>query len=255
MNEATPAPARHPAVVPGRCAGCGAELALDPERHVTRCGHCGAANLVRGRVVVPVARLRPVLAAAELPAALARFARAADLGRVPAVVSSQELWLPYWVTAPAAAGRPARAAAGTDDPQLAERPLPAAEVEPLDEAVGGWTWPDSAPATGEVLRYLPWFRVRLAVGARELDGWVDRVSGEVLTAESLNPERLRFSPALGWLLGAFAGGVVALAAFVPNPWVALAASVGWSLLAWYPAHRLAAGDRHRPAGAGEGAGG
>ena len=241
-------------MVSGRCAGCGAELPLDPERHVVRCGHCGAANLVRGRVAVPVGRLRPALGAPDLPAALARFARGADLGRPPTVVASHELWIPYWVAA--TPGSPGRAAAGTDDPQLAERPLPAAEVEPLDEASvaadPGWTWPDSAPGPGEVLRYVPWFRVRLSAGGRELDAWVDRVAGELVTAEPLNPKRLRFSPALGLLLVAFAAGVVGFGAFVPNPWVALAASVVWGLLAWAPAQRLAAGGRHPSAAGGEG---
>ncbi|MBN1770917.1 MAG: hypothetical protein JXB32_06650 [Deltaproteobacteria bacterium] len=239
----------------GRCAGCGAELALEPDRHVVRCDHCGAANLVRGRVTVPVGRLRPALGAPDLPAALARFARGADLGSVPTVAASHELWLPYWVSAPAAAGSPGRAAAGTADPQLAERPLPGAETEPVDEtalgADAGWVWPDSAPAPGEVLRYVPWFGVRLSAGGRELDAWVDRVDGEVVTAEPLNPERLRFSPALGALLVAFTVGVLAVGTFVPNPWAALAASVAWGLLAWYPAHRLTAGGRKRPAGAGE----
>jgi hypothetical protein len=103
-----------------------------------------------------------------------------------------------------------------------------------------------------VLRYVPWLHVRLSAGGRELDAWVDRVAGEVVTSEPLNPERLRFSPALGGLLIAFTVGVLGLGAFVPNPWVALAASVVWSLLAWVPARRLAEGVRRPPAAEGEG---
>lgn len=241
-----------------RCAGCGADLAFDPERRVLRCDHCGAANLVRGRVTVPVGRLRPALDAKDLPAALARFARRADLGRVPTVATSRELWIPYWVPAPATAGRLGRAAAGTDDPQLAERPLPAAEVEPFDDAaagaVAGWSWPDTAPASGEVLRYVPWFHVRLSAGGRETDAWVDRVDGEVVTAEPLNPERLRFSSRLGAVLIAFTVAVLATGAFVPNPWAALAVSVALAAAAWYPAQRLATGAERPPAGEGKAGG-
>lgn len=242
-----------------RCAGCGADLTPDPDRRLLRCAHCGAANLVRGRLTAPVGRLRPVLEPKDLPGALARFARRADLARTPAVAASDAIWIPYWVAPPAAPGSPGRAAAETPDPQLAERPLPAAEAEPLDEATaggdGGWIWPDTRPAPGEVLRYAPWFHVRLSLGGREIDAWVDRVEGEVVTAEPLNPERLRFSPRLGAVLIAFAAGVLLLGVFVPNPWAALAASVALGGAAWYPAHRLAAGAGRRPAGGAEGGGG
>lgn|GEM_PF-2966520 len=239
-------------MTPGvRCAGCGADLVPDPDRQLLRCAHCGAANLVRGRMTVPVGRLRPALDADDLPATLARFARRIDLARTPTLAAAKAIWIPYWVAPPVAPGSLGRAAAETPDPQLAERPLPAAEAEPLDETAAGgddgWLWPDTGPAPGEVLRYAPWFHARLSLGGREIDAWVDRVDGEVLTAEPLNPERLRFSRRLSALLIAYAAGVLVLGALVPNPWAALAASVALGAAAWYPAHRLATDPGPRPA--------
>jgi DNA-directed RNA polymerase subunit RPC12/RpoP len=232
----------------GRCAGCGADMPLDAERRVVRCDHCGAANLVAGRLTLPVARLRAVLGADDVAAAVARFARARDLEQVPGVAGCTEQWVPYWIPAAAAAGTPGRIAVEAADPLLAELPLPAGETEPLDPAVESdprWPWPTVRGGEGDVLRYVPFFRVRLAAEGGERDAWVERVDGVVRPTSPLNPRRLRFGPVLGGLLVLFGAATLALGAFAPHPLLALGGAAAAGLALGWP---VAALSRRRGSG-------
>jgi len=226
-----------------RCGGCGADLPLDPERRVVRCAHCGAANLAVGRIVRPVARLRPRLGREDLAAAVGRLARRRDLESVPAVTGAEEIWIPYWASGAGGADAPARAAIDADDPQLGELSLPGGELEPLEpaevEADVRWRWPTVPPVEGEVLRYVPFFRVRLAAGGREVLAWVERVDGHVRTSSPLNPRRLRFTGALGALVATYAAAGLALGVLAPNPWIALGGLAASALALGWPAKRLA----------------
>ncbi|MBI4917529.1 MAG: hypothetical protein HY825_16940 [Acidobacteria bacterium] len=238
----------------GRCAGCGAELPLDVDHRVVRCAHCGAANLFAGRLVRPVARLRAVLGPGDVTAAVARFARSRDLEHAPSVSTLEEQWIPYWTTGSAAAGAAGRAAIDTGDPSLAGIRLPDGEPEPLDASVENdprWEWPAVPGGEGEVLRYLPFFRVVLSAGGAETVAWVDRVDGRVWTSAPLNPRRLRFGASLGLLLGLYGVAGTALGLFAPHPLLALGGLAGAALALGWPAAVLA---RRRDAAPREGDG-
>jgi len=259
VDAPTPAATRRPREWTGRCSGCGADLPLDPEHRVVRCAHCGAANLVAGRLVRPAARFRAELSAADVEAAVGRFARSRDLDALPSIIAREEAWIPYWVPAQASAGASARVAIEIDEPQLAERALPSGELEPLDpqavEVDPAWRWPTVPALEGEVLRCVPFFRVRLTAGGRELTAWVDRADGRVHTSEPLNPQRLRFTGLLGVLLGGYALVALGLGLFSPNPFVALGGLAAASVAFGWPASRLAARRGSEPsAGTGGGAG-
>jgi hypothetical protein len=226
-------------------------VALDPERHVVRCAHCGAANLVAGRLTRPVARFRPVLGPRELEDAVRRFALSRDVRAAPGVAAAREIWVPYWIPAAPGAGREVRAAVEVDDPVIARIDEPRGETEPIDaaaaEADESWAWPTAPGGEGEVLRYVPFFRVRLQAGGVELDAFVDRVDGRVLASTPLNPGRLRLTGALGGLLLAYAAIDVGLGVAAPHPLLAVAGAAALGLALWWPLWRIAVAPRLPPA--------
>lgn len=228
--------------ITARCAGCGVELVLSPDRHLVLCGHCGTANLVCGLVILPAARLRPSLGAGDLPATVARFARQRDLARIPGIVAHEELWLPYWLPPGGERGGPARAASEPDDVVLAEIDLPRGELEPITataETDPAWRWPTVAGEPGEVLRWVPFFRVRLAAGVASIDAWIDRVDGGVRTADPLNPSRIRFGRALGALLVAYTVAALGFGLCASSPLVGVIGVAALAGAVWWPAQRLA----------------
>ncbi len=242
----------------GTCAGCGAPIALDADRHVVACSHCGAANLVVGGVTLPVARLRPIVGDRDVDATIRRYALARDLASAPEVLSVEESWVPYWVPCASVVGGVARAAVEVEDPLLGEIPIPTGDLEPLDavlaEADASWPWPDVPPSGGETLRYVPYYRLRLRAGGAETPAYLDRTRGEVLASAPLNPERLRLGAALGGLLAAYGLVTAAIGALAPTPLSVVVLSAALSAAVAWPAARLAArpgtsrptgGGRHR----------
>jgi hypothetical protein len=93
-------------------------------------------------------------------------------------------------------------------------------------------------AEGDVLRYVPFFHVRLAAEGREIDAWIERVDGVVRPSSPLNPRRLRFGPALGGLLALYGAAAVALGAFASHPLVALGGAAAAGLALGWPVAAL-----------------
>jgi hypothetical protein len=189
--------------------------------------------------------MRPGVDERTLPAVIERYAREHDLGRVPSLDAREEVWFPYWVATDGPAAEAARAAVDVPDPAIAVLPRPGEEWEAIDPAAAesdaGWSWPTVPPGEGEVLRYLPFYRVTLRHREARIEAWVDRASGTLHASVPINADRLRFRRSLGWILLGYGAAGVALPLWIDSMPVALLAYAALAAGLWWPVQRLARG--------------
>jgi len=244
-----------------RCAECGAELAVEPDRHFVDCDHCHATSVVDLGGTATCFRLKTAFDEEHLSGNMKRWLRKQDLKEGEENLERvEELLIPFWTFRARDGERSLLAVDRAELPLARDAQKPPGQLEPFgpeeaaaaQDAVVEPSVPLPAALTrsglGEAtasLVYVPFVRFRYEYRGQPFQALVDAASGEVHASSWPRPFNRQLDQRLGLLLAAALVGYLGFAA-LPGVFWPLLAYVLLSAALWWALTRVLSSSERSP---------